>query len=1216
MKSIETSVYSLHPRPSSVSHSIISRSITVIHDASLSATTIAKSLDESGFDVYDIFTDPHDEIHSNGVSLEDRLGTNWTQRFNEAVARWKWKHEDLGNAPPEKRRRHIEECEQCRLEANEKEKPSATSSGSSKDQLTLYEEGLRGDNLIPDASSDGTSKNPILSSVAVSTPSDGGLFQASFTLGGMTCASCVGNIEHALTQNSWVHAAEVALLTNSASITFQGREHVKEIIEAIEDAGYEATLVGVKEAKPQKKSTPKAETEKWRASYAITGMTCSSCVGTITKGLQTVDWITNVDVNLISNSATVVFTGKDNLPRIQEIIEDLGYEATLSEVEEINLKAIERVQRKVAILVDGIYCDHCPLRIKNALKRDFGEQITIERDLTISDPILEVVYLPHVPDFTIRRIFQTISGVDEAFKPSVYHPLSLEERSRRMRIQERRHVLFRLGLSVVAAIPTFIIGIVLMSLVHTSNPSRQYIMQPMWAGHVTRAEWALFIIATPVYLFAADAFHRPALKQLRGLWRPGSKTPIFQRFYRFGSMNTLISLGTTIAYIASIVALALTATKSSQMSATSGLSTYFDSVVFLTMFLLIGRFLEAYSKAKTGDAVSLLGNLRPTEAILVHRGEDADSEDEKKSAEEYSERINVDLLEVGDSVNVLHGDSPPSDGIVERGVSKFDESSLTGESRLVPKSEGDEVFSGTVNKGGPLTIRVSKVMGSSMLDQIVKVVREGQARRAPIERMADLVTGYFVPVVVFIAVATWIIWMSLGLSGSLPHDYLNVSVGGWPFWSLQFAIAAFVVACPCGLGLAAPTALFVGGGLAARHGILVKGGGEAFEEASHLDCVVFDKTGTLTEGGEPAITDSLFKSEDKEQAILEMAMSLEEQSGHPLARAMALFCTSKEVLHGRKVSDVEEIPGKGLKGTFASSNEHSEDQQAIIGNEVLLADHGVSISGSDHTILEEWKAQGKSVVLLASRRCVNNSESNKNQATVPSWKLAAMFAVSDPLRPDAASTIGAIQRCNVAVWMVSGDNPTTARAVGAQVGIPAENIIAGVLPEQKAEKVKYLQQTLSKRPRSGWKKIKGGAEGRATVAFVGDGINDSPALTQADVGIAIGSGSDVAISSAEFVLVSSHLSSILTLIDLSRAVFRRVKFNFAWALVYNLIGLPVAAGVLYPVRSGGGHVKLDPVWASLAMALSSVSVVASSLLLKSRLPLVGVRLGKPVSGEE
>ena len=1202
---------SLDPKPTSISHSIVSRAITVTHDISLSSTTIAHSLDEAGFEVYDVFIHPHDEIHSNGVSLGDRLGTDWTQRFNEAAVRWKSKGDSIESKRNEKRKRHIEECDQCRLEAAREEKLPSTSVGSSKNQLTLCGENLRGGGLSSNTFSGALGEDSVLSSVTVGS-SGVDLFQASFTIGGMTCSSCVGNIKRSLTQNPWVQTAEVALITNSASIVFRGREHLGEIVDAIEDAGYEATLVEVTEAESQVKTPP--TTERCRASYIITGMTCSSCVGTITNGLKELDWITNVDVNLISNSAIIVFDGKDHLPQIEETLEDLGYEATLTEVVGRSPRVADGVERKVAIQIDGMYCEHCPHRILDGLNQDFGSQIDIQSDLTVANPILLVGYKPRIPDLTIRRIFQSISSINNAFKPSVHHPMSLEERSRKMQIRERRYVVFRLGLSVAAAIPTFIIGIVLMSLVRPSNAGRQFIMQPMWAGSVTRAEWALFIIAGPVYLFAADAFHRPALRELRALWRLGSKTPILRRFYRFGSMNTLISLGTTIAYVSSFVALVLTATSGSHMSASNGLSTYFDSVVFLTMFLLIGRFLEAYSKVKTGDAVSLLGALRPREAIIVHAGQEAESLDEKKSLGGYTEKIDVDLLEVGDRVNVLHGASPPSDGVVVKGVSNFDESSLTGESRLVPKSEGDEVFSGTVNKGGPITIQVSKVMGSSMLDQIVKVVREGQARRAPIERVADQITGYFVPVVVFIAFLTWMVWMFLGVSGSLPPDYLNVSIGGWPFWSLQFAIAAFVVACPCGLGLAAPTALFVGGGLAARHGILVKGGGEAFEEASHLDCVVFDKTGTLTQGEEPAITDSYFKSQDWEREILGMAMSLEEQSSHPLARAMIAFCLSRETPRGRKVSNIDEVPGKGLKGRFPSSTGQASDIQVIIGNEALLTDHAVSISESDLAILQAWKLQGKSVILLATRYNVEVSEDSQNSAP---WKPEAMFAVSDPLRPDAASTVHAIQRRNIGVWMISGDNFFTARAVGRAIGIPAENIIAGVLPEQKAEKVRYLQQTLPKRTQSGWGK--GRKAERARVAFVGDGINDSPALTQADVGIAIGSGSDVAISCAEFVLVSSQLGSILTLIDLSRAVFRRVKFNFAWALVYNLVALPVAAGVLYPVRTaggGGGHVRLDPVWASLAMALSSVSVVGSSLLLKTRLPVVGVRVGKPAGVEE
>lgn len=334
------------------------------------------------------------------------------------------------------------------------------------------------------------------------------------------------------------------------------------------------------------------------------------------------------------------------------------------------------------------------------------------------------------------------------------------------------------------------------------------------------------------FFSAADVFHRRMLKELRALWRPGSTVPIARRFYRFGSMNMLISFGTTIAYFASIVQVIIAATRefptTMDMTMNNSNPTYFDSVVFLTMFLLVGRPIEAYSKAKTGDAVAMLGNLRPTEALLI--SPDRDGMD--KESQQAACRINIDLIEVSDVVRVLHGGSPPCNGIILEGQSKFDESSLTGESKLVAKPVGDRYILERVNKGGPISIQASGVSGSSMLDRIVRVVREGQTPRAPVERVADLVTGYFVPVITLIAVLIWVIWLTLGATGSLPQDYLDVEFGGWPFWSLQFAIAVFVVDCPCGIGLAAPTALFVGGGLAARYGILVKGGGEAFEVAS------------------------------------------------------------------------------------------------------------------------------------------------------------------------------------------------------------------------------------------------------------------------------------------------------------------------------------------------------------------------------------------------
>ncbi len=395
----------------------------------------------------------------------------------------------------------------------------------------------------------------------------------------------------------------------------------------------------------------------------------------------------------------------------------------------------------------------------------------------------------------------------------------------------------------------------------------------------------------------------------------------------------------------------------------------------------------------------------------------------------------------------------------------------------------------------------------------------------------------------------------------------------------------------------------------AQHGILVKGGGEAFQEASGLDIIVFDKTGTLTQGSEPTITDHQILTVDDalwdEQAVFGVLGALEQDSSHPLGQAIVGLCKSKNI-SGLDAKSVEEIAGKGMKGSFDMAKS-SRTVEVLVGNEALMADYGITFDGTACSTLDSWKTQAKSVVLVAARELPEGS-----------WTTLAILAATDPLRPEARDVVEAITRQGIQVWMLSGDNPTTASAVGALVGIPPSRIIGGVLPQQKADKIKYLQtsQPPSSHPhphrrflnffRSRTQPAK--RRTRAIVAMLGDGINDSPALAAADVSIAIGSGSDIAISASSFVLVNSDLRTLLTLIRLSRAVFQRVKFNFAWALVYNLAALPIAAGVLYPVRTaGGGHVRLDPVWASLAMALSSISVVCSSLLLRSRLPFVGFR---------
>jgi Cu+-exporting ATPase len=937
------------------------------------------------------------------------------------------------------------------------------------------------------------------------------------------------------------------------------------------------------------------DAHKFTATLSIAGMTCAACILAINEGVQELSFLESISVSLLTNSATVLFAGpKSNVDIIVETIDDRGFDCEVETVAEAGgLQESEKEERTVMIKIEGMFCHSCPQLILKSLSSAFPGLVIVEKEPSLEDPVIVLVYHPQHDIITIRDIVAIIAGTNDKLKVSIFHPPTIEERSQAMQLHERRRLLLRLLLSFIVAIPTFLISVVWTSLVPSTNSVREYFEEKMWTGANTRTDWALFFLATPVMFFAADVFHLRAFHELRALWSSKSRVPILRRFYRFGSMNLLMSAGTSVAYFPSIAVLALNSRKS-VIRQHGQMSTYFDAVVFLTMFILAGRYLEAYSRSKTGDAVAMLGMLRPTEALLVKTNKESKGFLQANNSTTNIERVNVDLLEVGDVVRVLRGASPPADGTVISGDSTFDESSLTGESRPIKKTVGDQVFTGTVNSDKPLNVQVTGISGGSMLDQIVTVVREGQTKRAPVERIADILTGYFVPVITAIAITTFVIWFGLGQSGVLPVSWRDTDTGGWAFWALQFAIAVFVGACPCGIALAAPTALFVGSGLAAQNGILVKGGGEAFQEASALDVIVFDKTGTLTEGGSPKVTNHDIMATDSEDAkvIWAIVQALEDSSSHPMGKAIAALCSNR----ARCIitdSTIEEIPGRGLKGIFTiHSSTSSAQYEGAIGNEAFILSLGATVDTrwSDNTLL--WKSEGKSVALLVIRPL------NLSGGESPTFRLAAQFATTDPIRPEASFVISALQRQGLSTWMISGDNLTTARAVGHLLGMPIENIIADVLPSEKAEKIRWLQSSASKR---------NGKTGRAIVAMVGDGINDSPALVAADAGIAIGSGSDVAISSAKFVLVSSNLNSLLTLITLSRTVFRRVKFNFGWALVYNMILLPIAAGVIYPIH---GHPRLNPVWASLAMAMSSLSVICSSLVMRTKLPLVGFRTAR------
>lgn len=1140
----------LKPAPTVQNISIVDHIFTVAHDPSVSASSISDLLELASYEVFDIILDPaSNETPPPFPRLQESLDTS--------VQRWDPVRSDIEDSA---RMAHNTHCQMCAA--------FSTTKSVADQEVTAVS------NSLDDVPS----------------------YITILSINGMTCSSCVSNITRALRDVPSVLQAEVALVSNSAKVHFHETEPeatAQKLVEAVEAVGYEAEVFELQPAlSPRQEQGETADL--WQAAYAIEGMSCTSCVGKITGALKQLWFVQRVDINLAAHSGTVVFQGKNNEALVAAAIRDCGYKAEGIGIESL-VKQDSDASRIVSIRIGGVRCPQCPRRIQAALKQ---LPVHVQKGVTVDDPILTVTYTPDAPAFTVRTIMSVISSVDASFVISLHKPQSIEERSRTMLARERRAILRRVFLSVTTAIPTLIIGVIYMNLVSQDDGGYVYLMHPL--NGVSRAEWASFIMATPVYFYGADHFHRRTIREVYALWRPRSSVSISKRFYRFGSMNMLISLGTSIAYFASLAQL-IVAASSRSMGMTQGFKqSYFDSVVFLTMFLLLGRLAEAHMKAKSGDAVAALGRLRPTQANLL-----------TGPSNEYDtsvEKVDVDLIDRGDVVRVLHGSSPAADGTLLDRTATFDESSLTGESQVIRKKTGDVIYSGTINKGSAISMRVTGPAGASMLDSIIQVVREGQAKRAPMERVADLLTAYFVPVVISIAVATWIIWLALGLSGVLPESYLDVEFGGWSFWSLQFAIAVFVIACPCGLGLAAPTALYVGGGMAATRGILVKGGGEAFQEASKLDAVVFDKTGTLTEGVEPKIVEHrIFDGGGQLEGatILGMLKGIESNSSHPLAKAAVDFAISYSAAPVRVLSS-DDIAGKGLKAScvISSGQRQGEQHEALVGNESLMDEYDVPVPQEARALLESWKSSACSVILLAWHI----------HAT---WELIAIFAASDPLRPESAEVVRALQSQQVDVWMLSGDNPSTARAVGLQVGISPDNILAGVLPAQKAEKVKYLQQTVQKKRRRGLLDSMASQRRRATVAMIGDGINDAPALAAADVGIAVASGSDVAVQSAAFVLVHSDLRAVLDLVTLSRAVFRRVILNFFWAAIYNIIALPVAAGVLYPLRTGGGsHVRLDPAWAALAMALSSLTVVGSSLLLRSKLPVLGFQGRRTASYKE
>lgn len=1000
---------------------------------------------------------------------------------------------------------------------------------------------------------------------------DNTIYQSTIAISGMTCASCSQTVEATIRQHLHEHeSVHVDLLNNVAKVTTTNKQSVQKIISSVRDSGYDARLIDI---------LPITTESRFKITAAIGGITCAACASTISSVTKELDFVEDVAINVVSKVGIFILDSEkaERVEDLKEAIEDAGYDfEIIGKIKRISHASAKRSHRTVTLRIDGMFCNHCPERIKKVLKR-FGGLI-INSDITLKHPYVKFSYVPNVETgVTIRGIIDSIlkdvaDNSDNNFRITIVKELSLEEHLKKMAKKSTREILIRLTITTIFAIPTFIFGVVGMALLKPENKFRMWLMMPLWHGNASRVVWILLILSTPVYFFMADIFHRKAIKEIKTLWI--QKNNWRRRLFKFGSMSLLMSLGTTVAYFASIALLALSATQ--PYTGHRETTSYFDSVVFLTFFLLIGRLLESISKSKTAAAINNLGSMKQHYARLI----------EKIDGQTVEKTIDVQYIEAGDYIKVSPGESPPSDCIIIEGNAQFDESALTGESIPVEHKPGEQIFAGTVNVGRSSVLgKLVAVEGDSLLDQIVNTVRDGQLKRAPVEKLADALTGYFVPIIVLLAVATWTIWLGLGYGGKLPESYLDVDVGGWAVWSLEFAISVFVVACPCGIGLAAPTAILVGAGLAAKYGILAKGGGAAFQDGSNVSVVCFDKTGTLTKGGAPQVAHFAIHNNPRVRSITpQLTRDLEANSKHPLAIGVRNFINEYfgGALSTNKVPVTEEVPGLGITGEIVCSPEEYgksiwdelKAAKVILGNERFMAQNKVHMTTHQLQLLDEWKTEGNSVVIVALQCPALFQNSN--------FFPILLLGAKDEVREEAKGVIKSLQEEGIECWMISGDNEKTARSIANELGI--DQVVAEVLPAEKAEKVQWIQTTYKKNGKP------------AVVAMVGDGINDAPAMSKADVGIALASGSDLAVISCDFVLLSSvhTLSSLLTLFQLSRKVFGRVKFNFGWALIYNLVAVPIAAGVIYPYK----HSRLSPVWASAAMALSSISVIISSLALR------------------